>query len=65
MSIERQYGESMLMCDECEDESESDRDFHEMLRQAKKDGWLITQKEDTDEWTHLCPDCVSKLPTIK
>lgn len=64
MSVERQYGEAMLICDECGDESDSDKNFNEMLSQAKRDGWLITKDEDTDEWTHLCPSCVKLLPRV-
>lgn len=64
MSIERQYGRVMFLCDECGEESEDDSSFAFVLRQAKNAGWLITKEEDTDEYTHLCPDCVSKLPRV-
>lgn len=64
MSVERQYGQVMFMCDECGDESDSDRSFTTVLADAKHDGWLITKDEDTDEYTHMCPACVKLLPKV-
>lgn len=64
MSIERQYGNVMLVCDECGENTEAEEGFGYMIETASADGWLITKDEDTDEWTHLCPDCVRKLPKI-
>lgn len=64
MSLEKQYNETMYMCDDCGDTSVAYKDFDDLKRECKADGWLITKDEDTDEWVHLCPDCVSKLPTL-
>lgn len=64
MSIERQYNDVMLICDECGDECCACDSFNECLAQAKDDGWLITKDEDTDEWVHLCPYCANKLPKV-
>ena len=64
MSVERQHGEVMLVCDECGDGSEPDGNFKDMLAEAKDAGWLIQKDEDTDEFTHLCPSCVKLLPSV-
>lgn len=64
MSIERQFKLVMFICDECGDESTPDEDFNTMKDDAKSDGWLIQKDEDTDEYTHLCPDCVKLLPSV-
>lgn len=64
MSIERQYGEVMFVCDECGDEGPSDESFNYMKSLAKRDGWLVTKDDETDEWIHICPGCVKLLPKV-
>lgn len=64
MSVERQFGDVMLICDECEEDWISRDHFSQAIRDAKLEGWLITKDEDTDEWTHLCPSCVKLLPRV-
>lgn len=57
MAIERQHGEVIFICDECDDTCETgERDFETALAIAKSEGWL-TMREG-DDWTHICPTCV-------
>lgn len=56
--IDREYGETRLVCDGCGDWQEKtyDRDeFMRMLADAKDDGWSI--RSGNGEWTHLCRKC--------
>lgn len=57
--IDREYGETRLICDDCGDWQREtyDRDeFRRMIDDAKQDGWLV---RPGSEWTHLCPKCAA------
>lgn len=56
--IDREYGETRLICDSCGDWQKKtyDRDeFRRMIDDAKEDGWLV--RSGRGEWTHTCPKC--------
>lgn len=53
MSIDRQYGRVIFICDDCGEAFEaSSRDFQEALAEMKEEGWTITKKGD--DWIHWC-----------
>ena len=56
--IDREYGETRLVCDSCGDWQKDtfDRDeFRRMIDEAKAEGWSV--KSGRGEWAHLCPNC--------
>ena len=53
MSIDRQYGRIIIVCDDCGEGFEANsRDFAEAIREFKDNGGLITKRGD--EWVHWC-----------
>jgi hypothetical protein len=53
MSIERQYGRIIFVCDDCGNTFEaSSRDFEGAWHEAKEEGWTVTQKGK--DWVHWC-----------
>lgn len=68
MSIENDYGELSMLCDECGDMLgdnqpmyHMEEDFHEMIDAAKHYGWLIRRNGKDDGWEHFCSDCRSGM----
>lgn len=57
MSIEREGRQVTFCCDTCPEVSETGDDFHELLAEAKAEGWRVFKVGD--EWCHACPDCAS------
>ena len=64
MSHEREKsGAHVFYCDSCRGDAEYwqgdvDQDFRTTLAEARADGW-ITRPANGD-WTHVCPECVTK-----
>lgn len=57
--IDRVDGQVRLICDnDCGEATElfDGDDFAELVKEAKKDGWVI-EKDEYDEFVHWCPDC--------
>lgn len=55
MSIERDYGQFIPVCDYCGDQLPAVDSFPEAV-QAKRDaGWV--SREVDGEWEDVCPDC--------
>lgn len=53
-------GYQTVVCDECGDDmgdSFKRADFAEMIAQARRDGWSVTQPSGI--WRHLCPECAN------
>jgi hypothetical protein len=56
MTLERQHGKIVFVCDRCSDELDTETDdFDEARQTLVHDGW-VTRKEGS-EWHHYCPDC--------
>lgn len=55
--IDRYLNTIRIICDECGETYEGDRDeeFHDVWAGAKSDGWYARKIDD--EWVHGCPDC--------
>lgn len=65
MSLQHDYGKLSYLCDECESaQTDPHKKMSDLVDEAKAEGWLITKEEDTDDFTHLCPDCVRLLPRV-
>ena len=57
MSIERQFGKIIFVCDSCEDDIETDKkDFNEALEYTKQEKWRSFRTK-TGAWRHYCPEC--------
>lgn len=55
--IDRQHGEIIFSCDDCDDTMETgEDDFHVALAIVKREGWTVRQV--SGEWLHRCPSCV-------
>lgn len=63
MSIEQDGREIAISCDRprCHEETGAfDRDdFHRMVAEAKRNGWLIENRRG--QYFHTCPVCASEL----
>jgi Fe2+ or Zn2+ uptake regulation protein len=58
MSIDKQHGHIIFMCDECNDDFETDsHDFMTALGRVKEEDWVVKRNDDDTEWLHICPDC--------
>lgn len=57
MTIEKQYGEIVAVCDDCGAESSGfwNDEFHLLISHIKAYGWVI--KKDGSDWLHFCHDC--------
>lgn len=54
--LERIHGLVVFMCDECDDELETETsDFTEARQMLDREGWRTSKVGD--EWVHHCPDC--------
>lgn len=63
--IEREFGETRLVCDECGDwqrDTYDREDFHRMIEDAKEEGWQI--RSGRGGWTHTCPVCASEFDEV-
>jgi hypothetical protein len=57
MTVERQHGMILFICDNCGEDFDSDTDeFMEAVTALKDEGWKIAKNED-DDWVHFCPGC--------
>ena len=59
--IDREYGETRLICDDCGDWQKEtfDRDeFRRMIDEAKAAGWSV--RSGRGEWVHKCPKCAAR-----
>jgi len=60
MSIERQQGKLIFICDGCEDFLETGHvDFSQAIEYLRQEEWKPIQV--MGEWQHHCPDCVKAL----
>lgn len=67
MTIERQYGKIIFICDvesspQCEEQMETEEsDFMQALAVAKAAGWDVAAGTPTpgaaQDWIHFCPKC--------
>ena len=64
MSIEKQHGQTSLVCDGCGDDlGEFFSGFRTMIVHAKSEGWQI-KPDDQGGYTHLCPSCDSPASSL-
>ena len=56
MSIEREYGKSVLVCDYC-GETVVFNYYEEAVNHKKVDGW--ESRKERGVWFDCCPDCVA------
>jgi len=56
MSIEREYGQTILSCDKCF-ETVDCADFGDALDYVKENKWK-TKKSKDGEWIHECANCL-------
>lgn len=55
MSVDRQYGRVIFICDDCGESYEaSSRDFTEAWAEAKDEGWTVTHAHRDAPWVHWC-----------
>lgn len=60
MSIERQKGRIIWVCDACGDHLETDTsDFQEAREAMRAEGWFSRLNPD-DDWEHYCNDRVCR-----
>jgi len=55
MSIIKQYGKYVAVCDICEQELPGEDDFDDAVEEKKQAGWKT--RKDGDEWVDICCDC--------
>ena len=61
MTIERQYGKIIFICDSgtsprCDEQIETgESEFADALRKARREGWGVTKV--AGEWMHYCFKC--------
>ncbi len=64
MSIEREYAEYYLMCDNCKSvEEEPFEHFYSAVDAKKNLGWKV--KKINGEWQDWCPDCQGGKELLK
>lgn len=60
MAIDRQHGYYVFICDECDDELDTNKsDFYEALEAIKTEGWVVKRNDDDTDWMHICNECAS------
>ena len=63
MTIDRQYGKVVLVCDQqnsarCDETIETGKaDFGEALAAAKREGWTVHALRPGPGFVHCCPRC--------
>jgi ribosomal protein L37AE/L43A len=57
MTLDRQYGTIVFLCDDCEDRFEGapGEEFDRVYAAARRAGWRARKIEN--EWMHTCPEC--------
>lgn len=61
MTMDRQKGQIVFMCDECDTIIETvTRDFDEARAYLRANGWQA-HTEDGETWTHTCESCGGPL----
>ncbi len=58
--IHKEYGQTTLLCDRCEDElgETFHRDnFRDLIDSAQAAGWSV--RMENGNWRHYCPECRS------
>lgn len=64
MSIDRQFGKIIVVCDECDDQFETgESQLVEALDVMRNDpeGEKWEHQRSGDMYTHLCPDCKTEI----
>lgn len=60
MTVEREYGNIVFICDECGDDlNTGTKDWEEAKEIAGDEGWVPIP--DGNTWIHCCPDCAQRF----
>ena len=55
--LDRQHGNIIFICDECQDDLDTGTSNFDAARSALKQHLWISIKDSNGEWTHVCKDC--------
>lgn len=65
MSVDRQHGKLIFICDECGDDiNTGEADWIDGLRVMRSSGWGRRHDSDGGQWQHLCQDCEAKREAV-
>lgn len=58
MSVDRQFGDIIFICDTCgEDLDTAEPLWNDAQAVRKKQGWAAIYDDEEEEWKHFCKDC--------
>lgn len=58
ITYENSTEEMELRCDNCDYEASYEGSWQECIETAKMEGWKVYIDTETQQWKHMCPECV-------